>query len=88
VIPGNDDALRAIDLYCDLMADAILDGLQAEVNRSGKDAGTALEVKVDLPKPVKEEEEETLTPGEAAKKAVEDAANEERDADAKKAASA
>ncbi|HBR69682.1 MAG TPA: 30S ribosomal protein S2, partial [Rhodospirillaceae bacterium] len=26
MIPGNDDALRAIELYCDLFADAILDG--------------------------------------------------------------
>lgn len=85
-IPGNDDALRAIDLYCDLMADAVLDGLQAEVGRSGKDMGTALEVKVDLPVFAKEVEEETLTPGEKAKQDVEAAANEERDA--KKAASA
>ena len=28
-IPGNDDAARAIQLYCDLMADAVLDGLAA-----------------------------------------------------------
>ena len=26
-IPGNDDAARAIQLYCDLIADAVLDGL-------------------------------------------------------------
>ena len=26
-VPGNDDAARALQLYCDLMADAILDGL-------------------------------------------------------------
>ncbi len=40
IIPGNDDALRAIDLYCDLFADAILDGLQAEIAASGgKDLG-------------------------------------------------
>jgi small subunit ribosomal protein S2 len=49
-IPGNDDALRAIELYCDLVADAILDGIQAEVRRSGKDVGTAVDVKVTLPK--------------------------------------
>ncbi len=48
-IPGNDDALRAIELYCDLVADAILDGLQAEIGRSGKDAGAAVDVKVTLP---------------------------------------
>jgi small subunit ribosomal protein S2 len=40
-IPGNDDATRAINTYCDLFAEAILDGLQAEVIASGTDAGTA-----------------------------------------------
>jgi small subunit ribosomal protein S2 len=28
-IPGNDDAARALQLYCDLIADAVLDGLAA-----------------------------------------------------------
>ncbi|MCE2517777.1 MAG: 30S ribosomal protein S2 [Alphaproteobacteria bacterium] len=36
-IPGNDDALRAISLYCDLVAGSVLDGLKAEMTRSGKD---------------------------------------------------
>jgi small subunit ribosomal protein S2 len=35
-IPGNDDAQRAIELYCDLVSAAILDGLQAEMSRGGK----------------------------------------------------
>lgn len=48
IIPGNDDALRAIDLYCDLVADAVLDGLQAEQAASGKDLGAAIDVKVDI----------------------------------------
>ncbi len=38
-IPGNDDATRAINLYCDLFAAAILDGIQAEVAKSGIDLG-------------------------------------------------
>jgi len=38
-IPGNDDALRAISLYLDLMADAVLDGLQQEMAASGVDIG-------------------------------------------------
>jgi small subunit ribosomal protein S2 len=42
-IPGNDDATRAINTYCDLFAEAILDGLQAEVIASGADVGTAAE---------------------------------------------
>src|SRR5207302_9328433 len=29
-IPGNDDAMRAIHLYCELASGAVLDGLQAE----------------------------------------------------------
>src|ERR1700688_5168728 len=38
-VPGNDDAMRAINLYCDLMAHAVLDGLQAELAGSGADVG-------------------------------------------------
>ncbi|MEM6780802.1 MAG: 30S ribosomal protein S2 [Pseudomonadota bacterium] len=48
-IPGNDDALRAVELYCDLFSDAILDGLQAELASSGKDAGEAENPEVDVP---------------------------------------
>ncbi|MDD3370632.1 MAG: 30S ribosomal protein S2 [Alphaproteobacteria bacterium] len=40
-IPGNDDASRAIDLYCELVSQAILDGIEAEIGSDGKDAGTA-----------------------------------------------
>ena len=38
-VPGNDDALRAITLYCDLVAGAVLDGLKAEMIREGVDIG-------------------------------------------------
>jgi small subunit ribosomal protein S2 len=43
-IPGNDDALRAITLYCDLIAGAVLDGISAELTASGVDIGAAQEV--------------------------------------------
>jgi small subunit ribosomal protein S2 len=43
-IPGNDDAMRAIHLYCDLFAGAVLDGLQAELTASGVDIGARAEV--------------------------------------------
>jgi len=43
-IPGNDDASRAINLYCDLMVGAVLDGLQAEMAASGADMGAFEEV--------------------------------------------
>lgn len=40
-IPGNDDAARAIQTYCDLIADAILDGLAAGASNSGVDLGAS-----------------------------------------------
>ncbi|MFM8990962.1 MAG: 30S ribosomal protein S2 [Alphaproteobacteria bacterium] len=43
-IPGNDDSLRAIQLYCDLVAGAVLDGLQAEMVASGIDVGAQSEL--------------------------------------------
>ncbi|WP_207478819.1 30S ribosomal protein S2 [Arenibaculum pallidiluteum] len=42
-IPGNDDALRAIDTYCELIAGAVLDGLQAEMSAAGIDVGESVE---------------------------------------------
>jgi len=38
-IPGNDDAMRAIQLYCDLFSGAVLDGLQQELTSTGVDVG-------------------------------------------------
>ena len=38
-IPGNDDALRAIDLYCDLATGAVLAGIEAALTTSGADVG-------------------------------------------------
>jgi small subunit ribosomal protein S2 len=38
-VPANDDASRAIKLYCDAIADAALDGLQQEMVRGGRDIG-------------------------------------------------
>jgi len=42
-IPGNDDAARAIQLYCDLIADTVLDGMAAGTVASGVDIGAAIE---------------------------------------------
>ena len=36
---GNDDAMRAISLYCELISGSVLDGLQAEMVASGVDVG-------------------------------------------------
>jgi small subunit ribosomal protein S2 len=43
-IPGNDDAIRAIELYCELVSGAVLAGLQQEAIASGVDVGAAEEV--------------------------------------------
>ncbi|MFZ1773743.1 MAG: 30S ribosomal protein S2 [Rhizobiaceae bacterium] len=42
-IPGNDDAGRAIQLYCDLMVRAILDGIARQQGSMGVDLGAAEE---------------------------------------------
>jgi small subunit ribosomal protein S2 len=34
-VPGNDDAIRAIQFYCDLISGSILDGVQAEMAAKG-----------------------------------------------------
>jgi len=43
IIPGNDDAARAIALYCDLVSRAALDGMTAQMGAAGVDLG-ALDV--------------------------------------------
>lgn len=42
-VPGNDDAIRSIALYCSLFSDAVLDGLQQEAIAAGGDIGEAEE---------------------------------------------
>jgi small subunit ribosomal protein S2 len=39
IIPGNDDASRAIALYCNLVADAVIDGISASQAALGVDVG-------------------------------------------------
>ena len=36
-VPGNDDAKRAIELYCDSVVDAILEGVQMHLKTAGVD---------------------------------------------------
>ena len=57
-IPGNDDAQRAIHTYCTLIAGAVLDGIQAEMARSGGDVGAAQQPLVEevVPAPAEPEE--------------------------------
>jgi small subunit ribosomal protein S2 len=62
-IPGNDDAMRAIHLYCDLVAGSVLDGLQAEMAASGVDVGAAEEVQDE---DLAEDESEIVPPADQA----------------------
>jgi small subunit ribosomal protein S2 len=48
VVPGNDDASRAISLYCDLIAKAAIDGIARGQGERGVDTGAA-------PEPIAEE---------------------------------
>ena len=43
-IPGNDDAIRAISLYCDLVASSVLKGLESNLEQSGVDIGEAHDI--------------------------------------------
>ena len=47
LIPGNDDAMRAITFYCELAQGAVLDGLQTELMKSGGDAGASVEAPIE-----------------------------------------
>lgn len=62
IIPGNDDAARAISLYCDLISRAALDGMSAQMDAAGVDLGA-----------MEETVEETLAEAAPAEEAAEDA---------------
>ncbi|MGQ3486258.1 30S ribosomal protein S2 [Roseovarius pacificus] len=47
IIPGNDDAARAISLYCDLVSRAALDGTAAQMNAAGVDVGAMADAPVE-----------------------------------------
>ncbi len=47
IIPGNDDAARAIALYCDLASRAALDGMSAQLGAAGVDVGAMEEAAVE-----------------------------------------
>ena len=64
IIPGNDDAARAIALYTDLVARAALDGMTAQMGAAGIDLGAMDEAPIE---DVVAEEVVAETPVEAAK---------------------
>ena len=70
-IPGNDDAIRSVDLYCDMVSNSILDGLQQEMIASGTDVGEAEETPAES---LTGETEETPAESLTGEKAEEDGA--------------
>ena len=46
-IPGNDDAIRAVNFYCDLFSRSIIDGLHQELESTGADIGALPEIPVE-----------------------------------------
>ena len=76
-IPGNDDAMRAISLYCELAQGAILDGLQAEVVAAGGDVGAAVEAPVEPVLAEASAEEAAKEEAPAVEASAEEAAKEE-----------
>ncbi|MGV8997046.1 MAG: 30S ribosomal protein S2 [Parvibaculaceae bacterium] len=48
-VPGNDDAARAITLYCDLVSRAVIDGISQSHAHSGHDMGAEVEPDVAVP---------------------------------------
>ena len=74
MIPGNDDASRAIGLYCDLISRAALDGMSAQLGAAGVDLGEMDESPTEeiLTETVEEESPSTETREEKVKKPKED----------------
>ncbi len=62
-VPGNDDASRAIQLYCDLVARAAIDGISRSQGAAGVDLGEA-EAPIAEPLPEQAEPEAEATPTE------------------------
>lgn len=84
-IPGNDDATRAIALYCQLVSDAVLSGIQREMIKGGADVGESAEVPLEVvkgdAKPAAKAEEKKVAP---AKKAAPKKEAVKKEAPAKK----
>ena len=66
MIPGNDDAMRAISFYCDLAQAAVLDGLQTEMMKTGGDAGAAADAPAESAVAAEAPAEEAAAEAEAA----------------------
>ncbi len=89
-IPGNDDAIRSIRLYCSLFADAALAGIQDSLSESGADIGKSEKVSKDsknMDGVVKLEKTAKVSKSSPKKKPAEPKASEAKKAAPKKATS-
>ena len=87
VIPGNDDAIRAIQLFASIIADAVIEARQGESFNSGKTEEKAEEAAAEETAPEAAEEvtsetaaeEVALTPEEALEKAIAEKESEDEE---------
>lgn len=87
VIPGNDDAIRAIQLFASIIADAVIEARQGESFNSGKTEEKAEEAAAEESAPEAAEEvtsetaaeEVALTPEEALEKAIAEKESEDEE---------
>ena len=87
VIPGNDDAIRAIQLFASIIADAVIEARQGESFNSGKTEEKAEEAAAEEAAPEAAEEvtsktpaeEVALTPEEALEKAIAEKESEDEE---------
>lgn len=77
-IPGNDDATRAIKLYCDLIAEAALSGLKENLSAGDVDFGSAAN-----PSELRRTDEENLKEGQTPRQQREEVARRSHGKDAK-----
>ena len=92
-VPGNDDATRAIELYCSLFSEAVIDGIEQGAVSSGVDIGAQAEPTPETALEATEEEvpqedapaEETSTEETPAEEAPVEEAPAEEDATEEKA---
>jgi small subunit ribosomal protein S2 len=70
-IPGNDDATKAIEMYCNLFTGAVLEGLRSGMEKSGIDIGTTDAVLDDGITIVSEPQEASALPEQSIVDAVE-----------------
>lgn len=78
-IPGNDDAMRSIELYCHLISGSVLEGLQSQMLAAGVDIGASAHLSDEMMDDIDSLEKAPLKQSSAApsKKAKKEAREEE-----------